>query len=193
MKATATATALLFALNTLSTAVATLSPSSTYTLKLTSRNPRLNSSTVVVKVESSSAAYPNPLGSFSTGKPRHAYTFTVSTLSAPDLLYELKSSVKQTHLILNGDPIAPQLFETVIGQDPTAVTNKVTRSKFFIGDDMMLRGAEENRNAAGGFLNGAGSWRACNDTTVDYQLFWFDGMSTALLLIPSLVVLTNRA
>jgi hypothetical protein len=172
-----TTSVLLFASSILSTAALAVSTSATYTLKIKTENPRLNGGTVVVKDESLGAAFPNPLGSFSTGEPRHAYTVTVSTVSASDMLYELKSATKQTHLIVNGDPIAPQLFEAYdIGGDPAPIVNKtVTRTKFIIWDDMTLWGAADKKNAAGSFHNSAGSWRACNGTTVDYQLYWYDG------------------
>jgi hypothetical protein len=75
-----TASALLFAAGILSTASAAPSPSSNYTLRINSQNPGVNGSTVVVKDESTGATFPNPLGSFSTGEPRHAYTVSVSTI-----------------------------------------------------------------------------------------------------------------
>jgi hypothetical protein len=140
----------------------------------------VNGSTVVVKDESSGATFPNPLGSFSTGEPRHAYTVALSPISVADNLYELKSTVKQTHLILNGDPITPQLFETRIGEDPAPVSEKtVTSSRFianYVDGKIVVQGAEDEKSASGSFL-GAGSWRACNGGTMDYQLYWFDGMS----------------
>jgi hypothetical protein len=167
---------LLFASSIVSTAALAVSTSATYAIKIKTGNPRLNGSTVVVKDESLGAAFPNPLGSFSTGEPRHAYTVTVSTVSAPDMLYELKSAIKQTHLMMTGDPVAPQLFEAYdIGGDPAPVVNKtVTRTKFIVWDDMRLWGTAD-KNAAGSLYNSAGSWRACNGTTVDYQLYWYDG------------------
>jgi hypothetical protein len=190
-----TAPIFLLASTLLSTAVAIPSTTSTYTLKIVNGSPRVNGSTVVVKDESAGATFPNPLGSFSTGNPRHAYTFTLSPVSASDSLYELKSTVKQTHLILNGDPIAPQFFETRIGEDPAAVANKtVTRNKFLIKEEpgrMLLKGIEDVKNI-GGTYDSAGSWRACNGSTVDYQLFWFDGASIIESLFASPYWLTLR-
>jgi hypothetical protein len=94
------------------------------------------------------------------------------------MLYELKGTVKQTHLNVNGDPIAPQLFEVNdIGGDPAPIIEAtVTRTKFIIRGDMTFWGAEDSKSAAGGFQNSARSWRACNDSTLDYELYWYDGM-----------------
>jgi hypothetical protein len=154
---------------------------SSYKLSIRTQNPKLNGSTVVVKDESVANTFPNPLGSFSTGNPRHPYTFTVVTISEQDKLYELKSTVNQKHLVLNGDTIAPGLFEVPIGGDPAPVPDKtVTRTKFLVlndSDGMVIKGAEDIKNANGVF-DGPGSWRACNKSTVDYQLYWFDGMSS---------------
>ncbi|KAF3042879.1 hypothetical protein E8E12_003039 [Didymella heteroderae] len=168
------------------TAAAAPSSSSIYTLSIRAQDPKLNGSAVVVKDESSANTFPNPLGSFSTGNPRHPYRFTVATVSEKDNLYEIKSTAGQKHLILNGNPIAPQLFETPIGGDPAAIPNKTaTRTKFLILDDantMTVKGAEDVKNANGKF-DGAGSWRACNRSTVDYQLYWFDGLSNLTAIV----------
>ena len=154
---------------------------SSYRLSIRTQNPRLNGSALVVKDESVAITFPNPLGSFSTGNPRYPYTFTVVTISEQDKLYELKSTVNQKHLVLSGDPIAPGLFEVPIGGDPVPIPNKtVTRTKFLVVDDsdgMVIKGAEDIRNVNGVF-DGPGSWRACNSSTVDYQLYWFDGMQS---------------
>jgi hypothetical protein len=177
----------------LSAAVFIPSATSTYTLKIVNAlDPRLNGSTVVVKDESAGATFPNPLGTFSTGEPRHAYSFTLSPVSVSDSLYELKSTVKQTHLILNGDPIAPRLFETPLGEDPAPVPNKtVTRNKFLVKQDesgsLILRGIRDGRSADGTYDGAAQSWRACNGSTIDYQLYWFDGLSVfkSFLITPT--------
>ncbi|KAF1922868.1 uncharacterized protein M421DRAFT_426487 [Didymella exigua CBS 183.55] len=181
-----TASFFLLAVSFLAAAAASPSTSALYTLSILGQDPKLNGSAVVVKDESGANTFPNPLGIFSTGEPHHPYTFTVATVSEKDNLYEVKSTVSQKHLILNGDPIAPQLFEVPVGGDPAAAPNKtITRTKFLIlneFDMMVLKSAEDTKNSNGEF-QGQGSWRACNRSTADYQLYWFDGLSnlTALL------------
>lgn len=154
----------------LATTVAVPSSSSIYTLKMRAQDPKLDGSAVVVKDERSINTFPNPLGSFSTGNPRYPYSFTIASVSEKDNFFEIKSTVGQKHVILSGNPVAPQLLETPIGGDPAATPGKtITRANFFISDEvdaMYLRG---------GKLGEAGSWRACNQSTIDYQLYWFDG------------------
>lgn len=175
-----TASVLLFASTLLSTTAAVPATSPTYKLTIDSENPKLKGSDVVLKDDSAANTFPNPLGSFNTGNPRYPYTFTTTLVSESDKLYELKSTAKQAHLILNGDPRAPQLFETPIGGDPTPYSDKtITRTKFLIrseGDKMFLTSAEDIRGADGDF-DGPGTWRACTGGTIDYQLYFFDGMS----------------
>jgi hypothetical protein len=177
-----TLTSLLLTASTLlANTAAAPSPSTIYTLKISAQGSKLDGSAVVVKDESSANTFPNPLGSFSTGNPRYPYNFTVATVSEKDNLYEIKSTVSQKHAILNGNPIAPQLFETPIGGDPAATPGKaITRTSFLILNDhgaSYLKSAEDTKNADGEF-DGAGSWRACNGSTVDYQLYWFNGTHT---------------
>ncbi|KAL1642020.1 hypothetical protein SLS61_009866 [Didymella pomorum] len=176
---------LLIASTLLATTAAAPSPSATYTLKIVTQDPKLNGTAVVLKDDSGTNTFPNPLGSFSTGNPRYPFNFTVTPSSEKDNLYEIKKPLSQKHVILHGDPIAPQLFETGLGSDPPIVRNKtITRTQFLISHDsgvLSLRGAV-HLNFDGKY-DGPGSWRACNGSTVDYQLYWFDGLSnlTALL------------
>jgi hypothetical protein len=177
-----TLSSLLLAASTLVvTTAAAPSSSSIYTLKMRAQDPKLDRSAVVVKDDSGANTWLNPLGSFSTGNPRYPYNFTVATLSEQDALYEIKSTVSQKHAILNGHPSAPQLFDIPIGGDPAAIPDRtVTRTRFLIlneADTLYLRGAEDVKNANGKF-DGPGSWRACNGSTIDYQLYWFDGKHT---------------
>jgi hypothetical protein len=164
----------------LATAAAAPSSFATYKLKIDSENPKIKDVTLVVKDESAANTFPNPLGSFSTGEPRYPYTFTISTLSESDKLYEFKGTVRQTHLILNGDSRAPQLFDVPIGADPIPTSDgMITRNKFLIEDDagtMSVSSAEDKRGGSGTF-HGPGTWRACTSGTIDYQLYWFDGKS----------------
>ncbi|KAF1833883.1 hypothetical protein BDW02DRAFT_551693 [Decorospora gaudefroyi] len=175
---------LVFASTLLSTTTSALSLPGSYTLTIHSSNPRLNTSTVVPNDESTAPTYPNPLGSFSTGEPRHAYTFTLTSVAENDARYELKSTAKHTQLVLNGNPIAPQFFEVPVGAAPAPIQNQtVTRDKFLVAEGfgatlgrLLLQSAEEVKGSDGNFA-GAGSWRACNGSTVDYQLYWFDGLN----------------
>ena len=193
-----TLTSLLLTASTLlANTAAAPSPSTIYTLKISAQGSKLDGSAVVVKDESSANTFPNPLGSFSTGNPRYPYNFTVATVSEKDNLYEIKSTVSQKHAILNGNPIAPQLFETPIGGDPAATPGKaITRTSFLILNDhgaLYLKSAEDTKNADGEF-DGAGSWRACNGSTVDYQLYWFNGTHTfpsQLKLVFSSLIVTR--
>lgn len=168
---------LLIASTLLATTAAAPSPSATYTLKIVTQDPKLNGTAVVLKDDSGTNTFPNPLGSFSTGNPRYPFNFTVTPSSEKDNLYEIKKPLSQKHVILHGDPIAPQLFETGLGSDPPIVRNKtITRTQFLISHDsgvLSLRGAV-HLNFDGKY-DGPGSWRACNGSTVDYQLYWFDG------------------
>lgn len=173
-----TLTSILVAASTmLATTAAAPSPSSTYTLKIRAQDPKLNGTAVVLKDDSGANTLPNPLGSFSSGNPRYPYNFTVMPSSEKDNLYEIKKPLSLRHVILHGDPIAPQLFETGLGSDPPIIRNKtITQTQFLISDEagvLSLRGAVDlNFN---GKYDGPGSWRACNGSTVDYQLYWFDG------------------
>jgi hypothetical protein len=161
----------------LATAAAGLSTSATYKLKISSTVPALKDATLVLKDASSANSSPNALGSFSSGEPRYPYTLTLSAISEADKLYELIGTVKQTHLILNGDSRAPQLFDVPIGADPAAEPgNTLTRSRFLLvesGSRLNIVSAEDT--AGSGNYRGAGTWRACNGSTVDYQMYWFDG------------------
>jgi hypothetical protein len=164
----------------LAIAAAAPSESATYKLKISrAESLQLKNATLVLKDESNANSSPNPLGSFSTGEPRYPYTFTVHTVSEADKLYELKGTVRQTHLAVNGDPRAIQLFDVPIGGDPIAIPNKTeTRTRFLIAeqDGQLLLGSASNERGYNGF-KGPGSWRACTSGTVDYQIYWFDGES----------------
>ena len=180
-----TLTSILLAASTLLvTAAAAPSPSSTYMLKIRAQDPKLNGTAVVLKDDSGANTVPNPLGSFSTGNPRYPYNFTVMPLPEKDNLYEIKNPLSLRHVILHGDPVAPQLFETSLGSDPPIILSKtITRTQFLISDEagvLSLRGAVDlNFN---GKYDGPGSWRACNSSTIDHQLYWFDGKHRYLVL-----------
>jgi hypothetical protein len=175
---------LLTASTLLATTAAAPSPSLTYTLKIRAQDPKLNGTAVVLKDDSGANTFPNPLGSFSTGNPRYPYNFTVTPSSEKDNLYEIRKSLSLKHVILHGDPIAPQLFETSLSSDPLVVRNKtLTRTQFLISDEsgiLSLRGAVDL--SFNGRYDGPGSWRACNGSTIDYQLYWFDGKHQCFVL-----------
>ncbi|KAF2677843.1 hypothetical protein K458DRAFT_436246 [Lentithecium fluviatile CBS 122367] len=181
-----TTSAILSASMLLATAAAAPSSSATYTLKIDSQNPQLKDSTLVLKDDTTANTFPNALGSFSTGEPRYPYTFTVSTVSEADKLYELKYTKQQSHLIVNGHPWAPQLFNVPIGADPIPDSNAtVTRNKFLImeeGAKMLVLSAEDVRGYDGDFM-GPGTWRACTSGTIDYQLYFFDGLHDLNLVV----------
>jgi hypothetical protein len=162
----------------LTTVSAAPSPSTIYKLKINSTIPAIKDTTLVLKNDSGTSSFPNALGSFSTGEPRYPYTFTLSPISVADNLYELKSTTGQTHLILNGDARAPQLYDSAIGKDPVPGTGNLTRSRFLLldqGSRLEIVSAEDTTGN-----RGAGTWRACNQGTVDWQMFWFDGKSLSL-------------
>jgi hypothetical protein len=183
MKPTTTAIPFLASL-LLTTASPTPSPSTIYTLKIKSTVPAIRNTTLVLKDDVGTPSTPTPLGSFSTGEPRYPYTFTLSPISVRDNLYELRSTAAQTHLILNGDARAPQLFDGVVGRDPAPGTG-LTRSRWLLvdqGERMEIVSAEDV--AGSNSFRGAGTWRACNQGTVDWSMFWFDGQSVSSGVLP---------
>lgn len=173
-----TTTSLLSTSFLLATASAAPSPGTAYQLRVhsvsTPPNAALNNTLLTVKDESATSN-PTPLGVFSTGEPRNAYTFTFSGNSDA---YEAKGTKKQTHLFLTGNPVAMALYDVPIGSDPKPGQNE-TQVKSFI--------AQTPFGASGDQFfptnQGAGTWRACKgDSTVDYTIYFFDGKSPGIRL-----------
>lgn len=165
----------------------TPSPNTAYQLKVLSQTPALKDTVLTVKDDSSANAFPIPLGVFSTGEPRAPYKFTFSPSTAGEGLYELKGTLRQTHLIITGDPRAMGFFEAPIGGDPQPAANETQFTNkwmvFSSGDGMNLVFAE-------GLA--AGSWRACKgDSELDYTFYFFDGKQKQFLLIRSMLM-TSR-
>jgi hypothetical protein len=86
----------------LSTTTAAISNTATYKLAIGSRNPSLSNTTVVLKDDSAPASSPNALGIYSSGAPRSPYTFTITTNSSADDLYEFRGADSERRCAGNG-------------------------------------------------------------------------------------------
>jgi hypothetical protein len=179
----------------LATASAALSTNSTYNLRVGSNNPAIKDALLALKAESTTTS-PNALGVWSYGEPRSTYTFTLGPNPANDKLFELKSTVKDTHLILYGPDAARAFYDVPIGADPTpAKGQSLLTNTFLQWNENQLRVVERYQPGSDpNDLIGAGSWRACKgDSEVDYQVYWFDGKLFPLvtfrkvLMIPRVV------
>jgi hypothetical protein len=161
-------------------AAAAPSSSTTYNIRVNAinNNPAINNTLLAVKDESATTA-PNAIGVWSTGEPRSAYSLTISPNPANNKVFEMKGSVKQTHLILLGPDAAMPLYDVPIGADPKPAVNQTLITNAFTLFPDTNRLLQAQRYKPGGDPNdlvGSGSWRACKgDSTVDYLILWFDG------------------
>ncbi|KAH7082058.1 hypothetical protein FB567DRAFT_97486 [Paraphoma chrysanthemicola] len=162
----------------LATISAAISNTATYKLAIESKVPALSNATLVLKDEAAIGSDLNALGSFSTGEPRSAYTFTITPNATDSSLLAFNGAVRKTHLIFNGDKRALGLFDVAIGADPVPKSEaEETRTWFLIDptDPMGVRVAGNVKGFNG--WDGPGTWRACTNGTIDYQMYWFDGLS----------------
>ncbi|KAF2798623.1 hypothetical protein K505DRAFT_371602 [Melanomma pulvis-pyrius CBS 109.77] len=165
----------------LATASAAPSTSSTYQLRVSSKNPSIGSSFLSLK-NSAVSTEPNALGVWSSGEPRSPYQLTLSTSPSDSRLYELKSA-KQTQLMLWGIREAMAFYDAPIGAKVEVREGEgFYNDKFTFlesGADLSLRHAQDfNTSGSDAPTGGAGSWRACKgDSEIDYQMYWYDGSS----------------
>jgi len=150
-----------------------------YHIRVKGSNTAYDNSVLTVKDDTGANTSSSPIGVWSTGEPRWRYTFTLSPNPGNSFLYELKGTLRQTHLVFNGHPVAMGIYDIPIGNDPIATEeNIIATNRWHVIEEAGIMKLEYGiaEVPSGGFMGGAGSWRMCRgDSQIDWAIYWFDG------------------